>query len=94
MKRTAATIVTAATLLLTTSALTAQSGPYSKVTEIKIGGQGGHDYIAVDPGTRRLFVSNSTQVVVIDIDKNAVVGTIADTPRVHGRRQRLHEQRR
>ena len=84
MKRSAATIVTAATLLLATSALTAQSGPYAKVTEIKIGGQGGHDYIAVDPGTRRLFVSNSTQMVVIDIDKNAVVGTIADTPRVHG----------
>lgn len=84
MTRTTGTTITAAALLLAGAALTAQSGPYAKVTEIKIGGQGGHDYIAVDPGTRRMFVSNSTQMVVIDIDKNAVVGTIADTPRVHG----------
>ena len=84
MTRTAVTTITAAALLLSGSAITAQSGPYAKITEIKIGGQGGHDYLAVDPGTRRLFISNSTQMVVIDIDKNAVVGTIADTPRVHG----------
>jgi DNA-binding beta-propeller fold protein YncE len=66
------------------AALGAQSGPYAKVTEIKIGGQGGHDYLAIDQGTRRLFISNSTQMVVIDIDKNTLAGTIADTPRVHG----------
>jgi hypothetical protein len=83
MTRTAFTTLTAAALL-SSALLSAQSGPYAKVTEIKIGGQGGHDYLAVDPGTRRLFISNSTQMVVIDIDKNAVVGTIADTPRVHG----------
>ncbi len=84
MTRTAVTTIAAAALLLTGSALTAQSGPYAKITEIKIGGQGGHDYLAVDQGTRRLFISNSTQMVVIDIDKGAVAGTIADTPRVHG----------
>src|SRR5262245_56317567 len=84
MSRTAATTLAAAALLLTGTALTAQSGPYAKITEIKIGGQGGHDYLAIDQGTRRLFISNGTQMVVIDIDKNAVVGTIADTPRVHG----------
>lgn len=71
-------------LLIAAAGLTAQSGEYAKVTEIKIGGNGGHDYLAVDPGTRRLFISNSTQMVVIDIDQNTVVGTIADTPRVHG----------
>jgi hypothetical protein len=86
MTRRALTTLTTLTgaALLSSALLSAQSGPYAKVTEIKIGGQGGHDYLAVDPGTRRLFISNSTQMVVIDIDKNAVVGTIADTPRVHG----------
>ncbi|HKW03239.1 MAG TPA: YncE family protein [Vicinamibacterales bacterium] len=83
MTRTALTTLTAAALL-SSALLSAQSGPYAKTAEIKIGGQGGHDYLAIDPGTRRLFVTNSTQVVVIDLDKNAVVGTIADTPRVHG----------
>jgi len=77
-------LTTTAALLLAGVALTAQSGQYAKVTEIKIGGQSGHDYLAVDPTTRRLFVTNSTQVVVIDIDQNTVVGTIPDTPRVHG----------
>ena len=84
MTRTAVTTIAATAVLLTGTALTAQSGPYAKLTEIKIGGQGGHDYLAIDQGTRRLFVSNSTQMVVIDIDKNTVVGTIPDTPRVHG----------
>ncbi len=76
--------LTAAGLLISASALTAQSGQYSKITEIKIGGSGSHDYLAVEPTLRRLFVSNGTQMVVIDVDKNAVVGKIADTPRVHG----------
>ena len=75
---------TTAGLVAAGAGLIAQGGPYTKVGEVKIGGNGGHDYIAVDPITRRLFVSNSTQMVVIDVDKNTVVGTIPDTPRVHG----------
>lgn len=74
----------AAGLLATSGVLVAQSGPYARIAEIKIGGNSGHDLLAVEPTLRRLFVSNSTQMVVIDIDKKAVVGTIPDTPRVHG----------
>src|SRR5215471_17353629 len=76
--------LTAAGLLITATALTAQSGQYSKITEIKIGGSNSHDYLAIDPGTRRLFVTHGTEVVVIDIDQNTKVGVIPDTPRVHG----------
>jgi DNA-binding beta-propeller fold protein YncE len=75
---------TTAGLLAAGAGLLAQGGPYAKIGEIKIGGSNSHDYIAVDPTTRRLFVSNGTQMVVIDVDKKTVVGTIADTPRVHG----------
>lgn len=71
-------------LIATGSQVVAQSGSYTKIAEIKIGGSPTHDYIAIDPTTRRLFVSNSPQMVVIDIDKRTVVGTIPDTPRVHG----------
>jgi WD40 repeat protein len=74
----------AAGLVATSGVLGAQSGQYAKIAEIKIGGSSNHDYIAVEPNLRRLFVSNGTQMVVIDIDKKAVVGTIPDTPRVHG----------
>ncbi len=57
---------------------------YHFLKEIPIGGDGGWDYISVDPASHRLFVSHSTQIVVVDTTRDAVVGTIADTPGVHG----------
>src|SRR5262249_17861771 len=59
-------------------------GPYHFVREITIGGEGGWDYLSIDPAARRLYVTHATKVVVIDIDKNTVVGEIANTPGVHG----------
>jgi DNA-binding beta-propeller fold protein YncE len=52
--------------------------------EIAVGGEGGWDYLAADAGARRLYVSHATKVEVIDLDKESVVGEIADTPGVHG----------
>src|SRR5207253_10049125 len=57
---------------------------YHVVGEIKIGGEGGWDYLTVDSAARRLYVSHATHVVVIDLDANTVVGDIPDTPGVHG----------
>jgi len=59
-------------------------GPYRLLKEIPVGGEGGWDYLSVDPAARRLYVTHATQIVVIDLDKDAVVGEIADTPGVHG----------
>jgi YVTN family beta-propeller protein len=59
-------------------------GPYHFIREIPIGGEGGWDYLSLDPGARRLYVSHGTKVVVIDVDRDAIVGEIADTPGVHG----------
>jgi hypothetical protein len=84
MKRMAGMLAVGVTLTAAAVGLTAQTAPYAKVGEIKIGGSGSHDYLAVEPNLRRLFVSNATQMVVIDIDKGEVIGTIPDTPRVHG----------
>src|SRR5262245_27261222 len=64
--------------------LVAASTGYHILNEIKIGGEGGWDYLTVDSAARRLYVSHATHVVVIDIDKNSVVGDIPDTPGVHG----------
>lgn len=61
------------------------AGPgYKFLKEISVGGDGGWDYLSIDAAGRRLFVSHATKVVVIDIDKDAVVGEITDTPGVHG----------
>src|SRR3954471_10871984 len=59
------------------------NGPYEFVTEIPIGGEGGWDILTIDANARRLYLSHATKVIVVDIDKNAVVGEIADTPGVH-----------
>lgn len=52
--------------------------------KISIPGQGSWDYLTVDEGARRLYVSHGTQVEVIDVDSGSVVGSILKTPGVHG----------
>src|SRR5689334_8545250 len=64
--------------------LGAQSAPYAKLSEIKVGGAGTFDYLTVDSPSKRLYLSHGTEVVVIDLATNTVVGKIADTPGVHG----------
>lgn len=50
----------------------------------KLGGDGGWDYLTVDPGSHHLFISRSTHVMVIDADSGKPIGDIPDTPGVHG----------
>src|ERR1041385_2925763 len=57
---------------------------YHVLKEIKIGGEGGWDYLEIDSNARRLYVSHGTHVVVVDPDAGKVVGDIPDTPGVHG----------
>jgi DNA-binding beta-propeller fold protein YncE len=65
--------------------LGAQSGQYAKIGEIPIGGTvTGFDYLNVDSAARRLYVTNSTSVVVIDLVKGAVIGRLPAGTRVHG----------
>jgi DNA-binding beta-propeller fold protein YncE len=64
-------------------AMAAPTG-YHLLGEITLGGAGGWDYLTVDSGARRLYVSHATHVVVIDLDAGKVVGDIPDTPGVHG----------
>ena len=64
--------------------LSASAADYQALKEIPVGGAGGFDYLTVDPAARRLYVSHGTKVVVIDMEKNSVVGEITDTPGIHG----------
>ncbi|PYJ53747.1 MAG: YVTN family beta-propeller domain-containing protein [Verrucomicrobia bacterium] len=52
---------------------------YQSAGEIPIGGEGGWDILTVDSAASRLYLSHATKVVVVDLNKNAVVGEIADT---------------
>jgi len=64
-------------------AMAAPTG-YHLLGEIKVGGEGGWDYLTADSAARRLYVSHATHVAVIDLDSGKVVGDIPDTPGVHG----------
>jgi DNA-binding beta-propeller fold protein YncE len=57
---------------------------YHLVKEIPIAGDTGWDYMSIDAQARRLYVTHGTHIVVVDLDSDAIVGDIADTPGVHG----------
>src|SRR3984957_1637640 len=80
--------VRAAVVLTLSCGLVAVPAPagsgYSIIKKIPIPGTGSWDYLSVDEAARRLYVSHGTQVEVIDLDALAVVGTIPNTPGVHG----------
>src|SRR5262249_40257068 len=79
----------AALLALAAGYMVAQ-GQYAQVADIPVPQPAGAvlpaqwDYLNVDSAGKRLYVSHSTEVVVIDTAADKVVGRIADTPGVHG----------
>src|SRR4051794_25729233 len=65
-------------------AQTSSPSGYHLLKEIQVGGEGGWDYLYADSSDHRLYVSHATKVVVIDTDKDAVIGEIPNTNGVHG----------
>jgi DNA-binding beta-propeller fold protein YncE len=51
---------------------------------IHVGGEGGWDYLTVDPKSHRLFVPRSTHTLVIDADSGKVLGDIPGQKTAHG----------
>ena|SRR5579875_3287335 len=59
-------------------------GLYHFLKEIPVGGNGFWDYLSVDPEAHRLYVSHGTEIVVIDLNNDQIIGAITNTPGVHG----------
>lgn len=57
---------------------------YTLAKKVAVPGTGGWDYISVDEAARRVYITHATQVEVLDADSFALVGTIPNTPGVHG----------
>jgi YVTN family beta-propeller protein len=57
---------------------------YKLETRYPVPGNGGFDYVTIDSAARRLYLSHGTQVDVVDADNGKLIGTITDTPGVHG----------
>ena len=75
----------AGALALVPLATPAQASPHYRIAhELPLPGDEGWDYLAFEAGGHRLFVSHGTRVLVVDTDKLALAGEIADTPGVHG----------
>ncbi|PYX92075.1 MAG: hypothetical protein DMG71_18850, partial [Acidobacteria bacterium] len=80
-------VITAAissTFLLALAALAESAPDYHLVKTYKLGGEGGWDYLTLDPDARRLYISRATHVIVLNVDSGKPVGDIPDTPGVHG----------
>ncbi len=57
---------------------------YHLVKKIPLGGEGGWDYLTLDSAARRLYITRTTKVIVLDIDTGSVVGEVPSTAGVHG----------
>jgi hypothetical protein len=79
-------ILTLALCRWANSALAAE--PYKVVNTVKVGGQGGFDYVFADVDGRRLYIPRSggmtSRVTVFDLDSLKSVGEIPNTIGVHG----------
>jgi len=70
-------------ILFAVNAYAADDG-YHIIKRLKVGGEGGWDYLTIDATARRLYVSRSTHIMVLDLDTDKVVGDLPNTPGVHG----------
>lgn len=57
---------------------------YHVIRRINAGGEGGWDYVTVDPEGNRLFLSRGTHAMVIDLGRDSVIGDIPNTAGIHG----------
>ena len=72
------------TLLYGPSAIAAETPTYHEIKKIAVGGEGGWDYLTCDGAAHRLYISRSTHVTIVDLEKGSVAGDIPNTPGVHG----------
>src|ERR1019366_2930141 len=60
------------------------TGPYQVSQTFHIGGDGGWDYLTVDPGHKLLYVPRSTHTMVLDANTGKTVADIPGQKRNHG----------
>jgi len=73
-------IVACAALLLACAGVFAAAINYQLLKKIAVPGTGGWDYVTVDDAARRVYISHSTQVDVLDADSFAHVAPFQTLP--------------
>jgi DNA-binding beta-propeller fold protein YncE len=57
---------------------------YRIIDSLRLGGEGGWDYLTVDTSAQRLYISRGSRVQVVDLAKHSIIGEIPNTAGVHG----------
>ncbi len=74
----------AAALAVALACAATNAPPYRLLKTVTLGGEGGWDYLVVDPEARRLYIARDTRVQVLDADTLKPVGDIAGVDGAHG----------
>src|ERR1700722_6075813 len=77
-------LTAAVAMIFTANSQAVAQQPYSVLTKWTIGGEGGWDYLAEDPGAHRLYITHATPVEVLDPDTGKSVGTTTGFKGLHG----------
>jgi DNA-binding beta-propeller fold protein YncE len=70
--------------ILCESPMQSSAQSFELYKKISVPGNSGYDYITIDTAGNRLYVSHGTNVTVIDLKTEEIVGTIDDMKGVHG----------
>jgi len=61
-----------------------QNSGYRVIRTIPLGGEGGWDYVTVDPDGRRIYIPRSTHIMVLDEDTGKMIADIPGMNGLHG----------
>jgi YVTN family beta-propeller protein len=77
------TLLTAALFALPLAAAAANPG-YHVVKSVTLGGDGGFDYLNLDPDSGYLYITRGTHLMVVDVDAGKVLADITGLTGIHG----------
>ena len=60
------------------------AGGYKVADKFALGGNGGWDYLSLDPEAHRLYIARSDRVMVVDLETGKLAGEVKETPGIHG----------
>jgi DNA-binding beta-propeller fold protein YncE len=81
MRSSSRAIIAAAILLTATAPTASWAQGYHVIKQTLLGGEGGWDYVTVDPDAHRVYIPRGTHVMVVDEQTHM---TIADIPGMRG----------
>lgn len=69
---------------VTLPARASDSPPYTVTERVRLGGVGGWDYLTMDTGRHRLFITRGDRVDVLDVRSGKLVGSVGGIVGAHG----------